>query len=102
MCDSRRLFQRLRHKKTVIGHRDLEHKGLPWLNVLATKLPRHFHTDRFALRDHHEHTPLCGPAKLILDLAHQPDEWVGIEDMVQSAQVMALALAELLGTPEND
>ncbi|NNU78863.1 acetylornithine deacetylase/succinyl-diaminopimelate desuccinylase family protein [Halovulum dunhuangense] len=32
----------------------------------------------------------------ILDLAHQPDEWVGIADMVQSAQVMALALADLL------
>ncbi len=32
----------------------------------------------------------------ILDLAHKPDEWVGVEDMVQSAQVMALALRELL------
>ena len=32
----------------------------------------------------------------ILDLAHQPDEYVGIEDMVQSAQVMALALDALL------
>jgi len=32
----------------------------------------------------------------ILDLAHQPDEWIGVEDMVQSAQVMALSLAELL------
>ena len=35
----------------------------------------------------------------ILDLAHQPDEWVGIEDMVQSAQVMALALVDLLADP---
>lgn len=34
----------------------------------------------------------------ILDLAHQPDEWVGIQDMVDSAQVMALTLAELLPT----
>ncbi len=32
----------------------------------------------------------------ILDLAHQPDEYVGIEDMVQSAQVMAAATAALL------
>lgn len=32
----------------------------------------------------------------ILDLAHKPDEYVGIEDMVQSARVMALALADLL------
>jgi succinyl-diaminopimelate desuccinylase len=33
----------------------------------------------------------------ILDLAHQPDEWVGIDDMVDSAKVMALALLRLLG-----
>ena len=32
----------------------------------------------------------------ILDLAHKPDEYVGIDDMVQSAQVMALALNDLL------
>ena len=32
----------------------------------------------------------------ILDLAHQPDEFVGIRDMVESAEVMALALAHLL------
>ncbi|WP_424968013.1 acetylornithine deacetylase/succinyl-diaminopimelate desuccinylase family protein [Dinoroseobacter sp. S375] len=32
----------------------------------------------------------------ILDLAHQPDEWVGIDDMIDSAQVMALTLADLL------
>ncbi|MFA5538536.1 MAG: acetylornithine deacetylase/succinyl-diaminopimelate desuccinylase family protein [Gemmobacter sp.] len=33
----------------------------------------------------------------VLDLAHQPDEWVGIGDMMDSAKVMALTLAELLG-----
>ena len=32
----------------------------------------------------------------ILDLAHQPDEWVGIDDMVDSAKVMALTLRDLL------
>lgn len=32
----------------------------------------------------------------ILDLAHQPDEWIGIDDMMDSARVMALTLAELL------
>ena len=32
----------------------------------------------------------------ILDLAHQPDEWIGIDDMVDSGKVMALALARLL------
>jgi succinyl-diaminopimelate desuccinylase len=32
----------------------------------------------------------------ILDLAHQPDEWIGIDDMVQSAHVMAGAIDALL------
>jgi len=33
----------------------------------------------------------------ILDLAHQPDEYVGIDDMVASAKVMAAATLALLG-----
>ena len=33
----------------------------------------------------------------ILDLAHQPDEWVGIDDMVDAGRVMARALVALLG-----
>jgi succinyl-diaminopimelate desuccinylase len=32
----------------------------------------------------------------ILDLAHRPDEWVGIDDMVESAKVMAIGLDILL------
>ena len=32
----------------------------------------------------------------ILDLAHRPDEWVGIQDMVESAKVMAIGLDLLL------
>lgn len=32
----------------------------------------------------------------VLDLAHQPDEWVGVADMVASAQVMATAAIDLL------
>ncbi|MCA1335736.1 acetylornithine deacetylase/succinyl-diaminopimelate desuccinylase family protein [Pseudooceanicola marinus] len=32
----------------------------------------------------------------ILDLAHKPDEYVGVDDMLQSAEVMALSLADLL------
>jgi succinyl-diaminopimelate desuccinylase len=35
----------------------------------------------------------------ILDLAHQPDEWVGVDDMSDSARVMALVLADLLVQP---
>ena len=37
----------------------------------------------------------------ILDLAHQPDEWVGIDDMLDSAKVMALSLADLLSSGSN-
>ena len=33
----------------------------------------------------------------ILDLAHQPDEWIAVEDMLDSAKVMALTLLRLLG-----
>ena len=33
----------------------------------------------------------------ILDLAHQPDEWVGVDDMLDSAKVMALTLDDLIG-----
>jgi len=32
----------------------------------------------------------------ILDLAHQPDEYVAVEDMVHSAKIMALAAVELM------
>ncbi|MBX3484524.1 acetylornithine deacetylase/succinyl-diaminopimelate desuccinylase family protein [Phenylobacterium sp.] len=32
----------------------------------------------------------------VLDLAHQPDEWVGIDDMVSAAKVMARAAYSLL------
>lgn len=32
----------------------------------------------------------------ILDLAHQPDEYVGVDDMIDSAKVMALSLEDLL------
>ena len=38
----------------------------------------------------------------ILDLAHQPDEWVGIGDMLDSAKVMAYALSDLLGGAGGD
>ncbi len=33
----------------------------------------------------------------MLDLAHQPDEYVVVEDMLDAATVMGLALADLLG-----
>lgn len=37
----------------------------------------------------------------ILDLAHQPDEWVGIQDMVDSAKVMACTIFDLLCKEKN-
>ena len=33
----------------------------------------------------------------ILDLAHQPDEYVGIQELVDSAKIMALAALQLMG-----
>ena len=33
----------------------------------------------------------------LLHLAHQPDEWISVQDMEDSANVMALVLADLLG-----
>jgi succinyl-diaminopimelate desuccinylase len=35
----------------------------------------------------------------LLHLAHQPDEWVGVQDMVDSAKVMALVLGDLCKSP---
>lgn len=35
----------------------------------------------------------------ILDLAHQPDEWIGVQDMLDSAKVLALSLRTLLAGP---
>jgi succinyl-diaminopimelate desuccinylase len=32
----------------------------------------------------------------VLDLAHQPDEWVGIADMINAAKVMAVSTVDLL------
>jgi len=38
----------------------------------------------------------------ILDLAHKPDEYVGIDDMIDSAKVMGQALIELLAGSDFD
>ena len=37
----------------------------------------------------------------ILDLAHKPDEYIGVQDMVDSAHVMGRSLLDLLGTPDT-
>jgi succinyl-diaminopimelate desuccinylase len=52
----------------------------------------HKHVARIA------HVPHCvayGPG--ILDLAHQPDEWCGIADLVNATKVIALATLDLMG-----
>ena len=36
----------------------------------------------------------------ILELAHKPDEYIGVDDMIESARVMAQSLAELLPRPD--
>ena len=35
----------------------------------------------------------------VLELAHKPDEWVGVTDMLDSAKVMARSLEKLLLPP---
>lgn len=52
----------------------------------------HKHVDRIAGIPH---CVAYGPG--ILDLAHQPDEWCGIEDLVASTKVLALSIMELTG-----
>ncbi len=37
----------------------------------------------------------------LLELAHKPDEWIGVDDMIDSAKVMALCLVDLLGPEES-
>jgi succinyl-diaminopimelate desuccinylase len=43
------------------------------------------------------HCVAYGPG--VLDVAHQPDEWCGIDDLINSTKVMALSLLELAGVP---
>ena len=46
-----------------------------------------------------EHCVAYGPG--ILDLAHQPDEWCGIDDLVAATKVIALTLLDLNGMGER-
>jgi succinyl-diaminopimelate desuccinylase len=53
----------------------------------------HKHVDRIAgIRD----CVAYGPGKLAL--AHQPDEWCGIDDLVDATKVLALGILEMTGT----
>ncbi len=53
----------------------------------------HKHVDRIAgIRD----CVAYGPG--VLDMAHQPDEWCGIDDLVSATKVLALTLLDLVST----
>jgi succinyl-diaminopimelate desuccinylase len=43
-----------------------------------------------------EHCVAYGPG--VLELAHQPDEWCGVQDLVDSTKILALAALELAGS----
>ncbi len=53
----------------------------------------------------HKHVARAGVADCvaygpgILELAHQPDEWCGVEDLVNATKVLALAILDLAGQP---
>ncbi len=65
--------------------------GKPSVHVASPGTYDQKHITRFgSVRD----CVAYGPG--ILDLAHQPDEWVGIEDMLLSAKVMAATTLALL------
>ena len=67
--------------------------GRPAMLAASPGTYDHKHVDRIA------GVPNCvayGPG--ILDLAHQPDEYCVIEDLVQSTKVLALSLLSLTGS----
>jgi succinyl-diaminopimelate desuccinylase len=66
--------------------------GRPAARVASPGTYDHKHVDRIGgIRS----CVAYGPG--ILDLAHQPDEWCGVEDLVSATKVLALALLELVG-----
>jgi succinyl-diaminopimelate desuccinylase len=65
--------------------------GRPAVQVASPGTYDHKHVDRIGGI---KHCAAYGPG--ILDLAHQPDEWCGIEDLVNATKVIALTLLDLL------
>lgn len=67
--------------------------GRQAIHVASPGTYDHKHVDRIAgIRN----CVAYGPG--ILDLAHQPDEWCGIDDLVAATKVLALTILELTGT----
>jgi succinyl-diaminopimelate desuccinylase len=74
-----------RHVEQVLGRRATQ--------VASPGTYDHKHVDRIGgIRD----CVAYGPG--ILDLAHQPDEWCGIDDLVNATKVLALSILELTRT----
>lgn len=75
----------------ALDHWILDLFGKPALHVASPGTYDQKHITRFgSVRD----CVAYGPG--ILDLAHQPDEWVGISDMIASAKVIAASALTLL------
>jgi len=72
-----------RHIEQVLGRRAVQ--------VASPGTYDHKHVDRMAGI---KQCVAYGPG--ILDLAHQPDEWCGVDDLVNATKVLALTLLELL------
>jgi succinyl-diaminopimelate desuccinylase len=72
-----------RHIQQVVGR--------PAVQVASPGTYDHKHVDRIAGI---KHCVAYGPG--ILDLAHQPDEWCGVEDLVNATKIIALTLLDLL------
>jgi succinyl-diaminopimelate desuccinylase len=67
--------------------------GRPATHVASPGTYDHKHVDRIGgIKD----CVAYGPG--ILDLAHQPDEWCGVDDLVNATKVLALSLLTLTGT----
>jgi succinyl-diaminopimelate desuccinylase len=67
--------------------------GRPAVRVASPGTYDQKHVDRIGgIRD----CVAYGPG--ILDLAHQPDEWCGVDDLINSTKVLALSILELTKT----
>ena len=74
-----------RHVQQVLGR--------PATHIASPGTYDHKHVDRIGgIRD----CVAYGPG--ILDLAHQPDEWCGVDDLVNATKVLALSILELTET----
>jgi succinyl-diaminopimelate desuccinylase len=67
--------------------------GRPAVQIASPGTYDHKHVDRIGgIRD----CVAYGPG--ILDLAHQPDEWCAVDDLVNATKVLALAILDLTHT----